>query len=100
VVSISGILGQDAPDVAWRYELLFVPFLVPFVLAAGITAIIWRKQLPDGVSIAHPFVEAAHRCVAGLQRLIFMCLGGRLCGHLHIFARSMWWHPVAWRALP
>lgn len=48
---------------AWRYELLYVPFLFPFVLASTITVIIWRKHLPDGVSVAHPFMEAAHRCV-------------------------------------
>jgi hypothetical protein len=64
VVSVSSIFGIDDPSLAWSYELLYVPFLLPFVAASLVTVLIFRRSLPQDFSIAHPFLEAAHRCVA------------------------------------
>jgi L-lactate permease len=33
------------PNLNWRYELLYVPFLIPFVLVSIITMLIFRKDL-------------------------------------------------------
>jgi L-lactate permease len=38
------------PNLNWRYELLYVPFLIPFVLVSVITMILFRKDLT-----CHPF---------------------------------------------
>ena len=33
------------PNLSWKYELLYVPFLIPFVLVSAITMFIYRKDL-------------------------------------------------------
>mmetsp|Transcript_4513 Transcript_4513/g.9278 ORF Transcript_4513/g.9278 Transcript_4513/m.9278 type:complete len:697 (+) Transcript_4513:50-2140(+) len=33
------------PDLSWKYELLYVPFIIPFVLVSIITMIIYRSDL-------------------------------------------------------
>lgn len=38
------------PNLNWRYELLYVPFLIPFVLVSVITMVLFRKDLT-----CHPF---------------------------------------------
>jgi L-lactate permease len=33
------------PNLNWKYELLYIPFIMPFVIVSGITMIIYRKDL-------------------------------------------------------
>lgn len=50
------------PLVNWKYELLYVPFLLPFAFASAITVLVHRRDLE--VPWATPFKEAFNR-VAG-----------------------------------
>ena len=36
------------PGLNWKFELLYLPFLMPFVLVSGITLLIFRKDLTHG----------------------------------------------------
>lgn len=60
VVQLRDILSE--PTVHWKYELLYVPFLIPFALASLITVLVHRKDLE--VPWYTPFKEAFQR-VAG-----------------------------------
>jgi hypothetical protein len=60
VVQLREILTE--PSVSWKYELLYVPFLIPFVLASAITIMVHKKDLE--VPWWTPFTEAFER-VAG-----------------------------------
>jgi lactate permease len=43
VVQLQNILTY--PNLNWRYELLYVPFIIPFVIVSGLTMLIFRKDL-------------------------------------------------------
>jgi L-lactate permease len=43
VVQLQNILTY--PNLNWRYELLYVPFIIPFVIVSGLTMFIFRKDL-------------------------------------------------------
>jgi hypothetical protein len=36
------------PDLNWKYELLYIPFIMPFVLVSAITMVIFRKDMSHG----------------------------------------------------
>jgi hypothetical protein len=41
------------PNLNWKYELLYIPFIMPFVLVSAITMVIFRKDMSHGpVAIA------------------------------------------------
>jgi hypothetical protein len=50
------------PLVNWKYELLYIPFLLPFAFASAITVLVHRRDLE--VKWTTPFKEAFQR-VAG-----------------------------------
>jgi L-lactate permease len=54
VFSMHGTFQQHSDELAWRYELLYDPTLVPFVLASLVTVFIHRKQLPARLSPMRP----------------------------------------------
>jgi hypothetical protein len=60
VLQLREILTE--PSVSWKYELLYVPFLIPFVLASAVTVAVHRRDLE--VPWWTPFKEAFQR-VAG-----------------------------------
>ena len=43
VFQLGDIMGY--PNLSWKYALLYVPFLVPFVIVSGVTMILYRKDL-------------------------------------------------------
>lgn len=43
VVGLDNIL--DASRVAWSYEVLYVPFILPFVIAGSVALLVFRKEL-------------------------------------------------------
>lgn len=51
------------PAVNWKYELLYVPFLLPFALASIITMLVHRKDLE--VKLVQPFKDAFQRVAGG-----------------------------------
>lgn len=57
VVQLRRVLSE--PMVNWKYELLYVPFLLPFALASLITVVVHRKDLE--VKWTTPFKEAFQR---------------------------------------
>jgi L-lactate permease len=41
------------PNLNWKYELLYIPFIMPFVLVSAITMVVFRKDMSHGpVAIA------------------------------------------------
>jgi hypothetical protein len=62
VVQLRRILTE--PSVNWRFELLYVPFVIPFVLASLVTVAVHRRDLE--VPWWTPFREAFQR-VAGQE---------------------------------
>jgi hypothetical protein len=50
------------PLVNWKYEMLYIPFLLPFAFASAITVLVHRRDLE--VKWTTPFKEAFQR-VAG-----------------------------------
>jgi lactate permease len=47
----------------WEYELLYIPFVLPFMAASAITIAVFRSSLRPGVSVFEPFLESFRRCV-------------------------------------
>jgi L-lactate permease len=46
------------PNLNWKYELLYIPFIVPFVLVSGMTMVIFRKDMSHGpIAIAKVVAE-------------------------------------------
>lgn len=61
VVRISRIFSLPPGSLVWTYQLLYIPFLVPFVVVSLVTVVLFRRNLPEGASIASPFLEAGRR---------------------------------------
>jgi hypothetical protein len=62
VIQITDIL--TSPTAAFKYELLYVPFILPFIFAAAATLIVHRRDLPPGRHTWRgPFREAWARMV-------------------------------------
>ena len=68
VASVRDIFGESDDTLTWSYEILYVPFVIPFIVASVVTVAIWRRQLAPGTSVLHPFREAAHRCAMAQWR--------------------------------
>lgn len=62
VVRVSRIFGLPPGALAWTYQLLYVPFLVPFIVVSIVTVVLFRRNLPEGASVLTPFVDAGVRC--------------------------------------
>lgn len=67
VVRISDFLkevggSEDRNSLEWTYQVLYVPFLLPFVLASAVTVAVFRSSLPHGMSVLEPFWESCRRC--------------------------------------
>ena len=62
VVQVSDIFGQAAETLDWKYELLYVPFLLPFLAVSAATVAVFRKDLPPHASPLSPFRAAFKRC--------------------------------------
>jgi hypothetical protein len=69
VVQLREILTE--PSVSWKYELLYVPFLIPFVLASAITIMVHKKDLevPWWTPFTEAFERVAGTCTADEARL-------------------------------
>jgi hypothetical protein len=61
VTQVTSILGVAADDLQWRFELLYEPFLLPFLVASAITVGTFRRNLPAGSSVFTPFRAAFRR---------------------------------------
>lgn len=61
MVQLREILTE--PTVSWKYEMLYVPFLIPFVLASVITVLVHRRDME--VPWWTPFKEAFKRVGGG-----------------------------------
>jgi lactate permease len=46
VIQLTDILSY--PDLSWKYELLYIPFIMPFVMVSVITMVIFRKDMSHG----------------------------------------------------
>lgn len=62
VVQLREILTE--PSVSWKYELLYVPFLIPFCLASAVTVLVHRRDME--VPWWTPFREAFQRVAGGV----------------------------------
>ncbi|CAD7695229.1 unnamed protein product [Ostreobium quekettii] len=58
VVSLSGILEEQ---VAWSYQMLYVPFILPFVVVSSLTIALYKRDLVPGVKWWTPFRETLAR---------------------------------------
>eukprot|EP00892_Ulva_mutabilis_P009417 jgi/Ulvmu1/6848/UM031_0053.1 len=70
VVRISEIFGLPPGSLAWKYELLYIPFLLPFVAVSIVTVGIFRRNLPEGATVLSPFMEAARRAAGVVPALM------------------------------
>lgn len=64
VLRVSEILDVPAGFLEWRFRVLHLPWLLPFLVPAALTTLALRRQLPEGSSIAAPFVAAARWCAS------------------------------------
>lgn len=97
VVQLRAILTE--PSVSWKYELLYVPFLIPFALASVVTVVVHRRDLE--VPWWTPFREAFQRVAgeAANESVVWVCWvalvwakgggGGHLM--LHVAAHGTGW---------
>lgn len=53
---------EERNGLSWTYELLYIPFLMPFLVASAITICVFRDSLPHGMSVLEPFRESCRRC--------------------------------------
>jgi hypothetical protein len=74
VIQLRRILTE--PSVNWKYELLYVPFLIPFALASLVTVIVHRKDLE--VHWTTPFREGFSRVAGAHGERGGGCGGGAL----------------------
>lgn len=70
VVTISDFLNFDdsiegRSGLSWDYELLYIPFVLPFVAASAATILVFRSSMPAGSSPLQPFRESFRRCALG-----------------------------------
>ena len=82
VVQVSDIFGQAAETLDWKYELLYVPFLLPFLAVSAATVAVFRKDLPPHASPLSPFRAAFKRCApasAPILRASLCHYAGCLC---------------------
>ncbi|WIA11159.1 hypothetical protein OEZ85_011296 [Tetradesmus obliquus] len=94
VLQLRQVLSE--PLVNWKYELLYVPFLLPFAFASAITVLVHRRDLE--VPWATPFKEAFNRVagitVATMGALVLVQLirvgGASSPGYLIGFYASSW----------
>jgi hypothetical protein len=68
VVQITDIFGIAAESMKWKYQLLYMPFVVPFLVVSAVTVVMFRKDLPRGSTMLSPFAEGLHRCEMQAQR--------------------------------
>lgn len=61
-MQVTHIFDQDAENLNWKYELLYVPFLLPFLVVSAVTVAVFRKDLPQHASPLSPFKAAFKRC--------------------------------------
>lgn len=62
VVRVSRIFGLPPGTLAWTFQLLYVPFIVPFIVVSIVTVLLFRRNLPEGATMLTPFVDAGVRC--------------------------------------
>lgn len=73
VFRISRIFGLPPGSLVWKYELLYVPFLLPFVIVSIVTVAIFRRSLPEGATVFSPFLAAGQRCRTPRPTLFLPC---------------------------
>jgi lactate permease len=61
VSQVTNILGVEAENLDWKFELLYVPFLLPFLVVSAVTVALFRKNLPEGSSVLSPFKNSFRR---------------------------------------
>lgn len=66
VVRVSEILaevgdGEQRNGLQWTYEILYIPFLLPFLVASAATVAVFRGSLPRGMSVVSPLLESFRR---------------------------------------
>jgi L-lactate permease len=58
--------SSDHKGLSWTYELLYIPFLFPFVVASLVTLLVFKRSLPEGMTLLDPFKASFRRCAASL----------------------------------
>ena len=78
VLALENILTY--PNLNWKYELLYTPFLVPFVLVSIITYLIYRKESSDTLGgifdTVYNRVKGPSTAVAGALTLVQLMTTG------------------------
>ncbi|GMH40024.1 hypothetical protein BSKO_07928 [Bryopsis sp. KO-2023] len=59
VVELNDVLDEDSAS--WRFQLLYVPFILPFVAVSCITLAMFRSDIQAGLSWRAPFLETILR---------------------------------------
>lgn len=62
VFEVSEIFETEPGLLAWRYDFLYVPFFLPFIVVSLVTVLIYRRQLPPGSNLWSPFASGFKRC--------------------------------------
>lgn len=59
VLSLSEVLEEQ--NIRWSYQMLFVPFILPFVVISCVTIMLFRRDIPNGVKWWTPFKDTFKR---------------------------------------
>jgi hypothetical protein len=73
VVQVSNIFGVESESMKWKYQLLYMPFIIPFIVVSAITVVLFPKDLPRGATVLSPFKEGFRRCGCQPQCDVWQC---------------------------